>query len=118
MIGIALHFGGAAQMTFHQQPGCDAGGGHRRGVEQRLSGHHFLRLPHVGDDHFLRLLGAGRSAGQRQRRTHQSQKPAPRRRIIPVGSPIREFFFDESAELFGLRHLFQTPPIPRAGCAL
>ncbi len=39
-----------------------------RRVEQRIAGNIIFRLAHVRDDHFLRLHGAGRCAGQRRRK--------------------------------------------------
>ena len=63
---------------------------HRRRVEQRFARNHFLRLAHIGNNRFLRLLGAGRGAGQRDGGAHQRQKSAARGRIVPVRRAVRE----------------------------
>ena len=76
MLRVRLDFRRPPFVAFDQQGLHDAPERHRRGVEQRLAGNHFLGFPRVGQN-LLDRTAAGRQAGHRHRRPHELQKRAP-----------------------------------------
>ena len=97
----------------HAPSGHVAGVRHGRGVKQRLARHQILRLAHIRNNHFLRLLGAGRRSRERDGRPHEPQELAAGIGGVPVRSPVGKLILDESAELVRRCELLQAAPIPR-----
>jgi hypothetical protein len=116
VIGVAFDLGGTSLVAFHEQPQPRPVHRHRCREKQRLAGHFFLWLPHVGHDFLVRLPRAGAHAGQRQRGAHQLQETAASNGIEPLRGVLGELAVKEFLEFRRLGERFEAAPVlPPAG---
>ena len=118
MVRISFHLRRPAHMTFGQNTVAKTADRHRRGKKERLARYHFLRLPHVRHNLFVRRrrrrTQAAAQAGQSQRSAHDLQKFPTIERVQPDGSVPRKLSLQEFFEIFGVGQFFQTAPVLHA----
>src|SRR5579862_2210497 len=116
MIRVPFDLRWPSLVTFHKDAGSVAAELHGGGKEERFARDDLLRLPHVRDDPFNRLLGAGAETRQRQGSAHEFQEIPPAERVRPFRSPGWKLAVQEIEELRRPGGFLETAPIlPRSG---
>ena len=111
MIGIAFNLGWPSLMRLDKQSLGDPTQSHCSRVVLRLTRGQIVRWLNIWNEDFLRLNRTRSQSGERDRSAHELEKAPPADRVVPFRCSRWEFTVEKLLESFGIRELFQTPPI-------